>query len=390
MISHKVEPLTPEQAVKHLEYRLGSDWHPDRIEQISNQSSGNLNVVYIVSNRQQKVVLKQGLPYVRIARDWKLTAQRTCREAEFYRKWGQWAPGLVPSVHDLDEAAHVLVMEFIENATPWREELAAARLQAGIGSQIGVSLARTAFHSSAIGLSSSAFEAEMARAANPEMEALMEDVLFYQPWRDHARNDVPEETADLVASLRQDETVQRRIGELHAIYRFRREVLSHGDLHSGSVMTGSETVRVFDGEFSRYAPASFDLGALWGSLILAAVGSRARGHDCAADVLAVIADIWDCYRAEMLRLWPRHAINASDTFIEPWLDSVKQAAIGFAGIEAGRRIIGIGKVEDTEALPAPARAEARRAALRESRTWLATTSTDLGELIGASSRRLAS
>ena len=39
---------------------------------------GNINYVYIVEGPSGAVVVKQGLPYIRIAHDWPLTQVRCC------------------------------------------------------------------------------------------------------------------------------------------------------------------------------------------------------------------------------------------------------------------------------------------------------------------------
>lgn len=42
-------------------------------EQVKEVGDGNINFVYIVEGPQGALVLKQGLPYIRIAPDWPLT-----------------------------------------------------------------------------------------------------------------------------------------------------------------------------------------------------------------------------------------------------------------------------------------------------------------------------
>ena len=45
--------------------------------QVREVGDGNINYVYIVEGPSGGVVVKQGLPYIRIAHDWPLTQVRT-------------------------------------------------------------------------------------------------------------------------------------------------------------------------------------------------------------------------------------------------------------------------------------------------------------------------
>lgn len=47
--------------------------------QVREVGDGNINFVYITEGPAGGLVLKQGLPYIRIARDWALTQVRTLR-----------------------------------------------------------------------------------------------------------------------------------------------------------------------------------------------------------------------------------------------------------------------------------------------------------------------
>jgi 5-methylthioribose kinase len=49
--------------------------------QVREVGDGNINYVYIVEGPSGGVVLKQGLPYIRIAHDWPLTQVRAAARA---------------------------------------------------------------------------------------------------------------------------------------------------------------------------------------------------------------------------------------------------------------------------------------------------------------------
>ena len=88
---------------------------------------GNLNLVFIIENKddpKQSVVLKQALPYLRIAGDsWPLTRERMRFETQALLKHNELAPGLVPLVYDHDEEMSVVVMEYLGNHEIMRKPL---------------------------------------------------------------------------------------------------------------------------------------------------------------------------------------------------------------------------------------------------------------------------
>ena len=52
------------------------------------------------------------------------------------------------------------------------------------------------------------------------------------------------------------------------------EALVHGDLHTGSIMVTEEDTRAIDPEFAFFGPMGFDVGALIGNLLIAAIAHR--------------------------------------------------------------------------------------------------------------------
>lgn len=379
--------MTPQQVVSHLRDRLGAEWSAERVTSVEERSDGNINVVYVVRNGTESVVVKQGLPYVRILRDWTMPAERICREAELYEGWAGGAPGSVPAVYDLDREHCILVMEYLDDCAVWRNELTEGRSHASAASDVGTILARTAFSTSLLSLPAGEVDRRIAQSSNQELETLMKDVLFRQPWREHERNDVPSDIAEPWNELRSDGAFQYRVASLHRAFVHRREVLAHGDLHTGSIMVGGGRARMFDAEFARYAPAGFDLGAFWGSLLLAAVGNSYRGLVAPDEILEMITDSWASYRSELARLWPTRTLDANDAFLDGWLHETESLACGFAGIEAGRRMIGRGRPDDIDALPADVIGAARRAVIAECRDWVLDASGSVEALVRDSSAR---
>src|SRR5262245_56451792 len=68
---------------------------------------GNLNQVFIIKNQKnpaEAAVVKQALPYLRVAGDsWPLTRERMRFETQALQLYNDLVPGLAPQVYDEDE-----------------------------------------------------------------------------------------------------------------------------------------------------------------------------------------------------------------------------------------------------------------------------------------------
>ncbi|MBS1885852.1 MAG: FAD-dependent oxidoreductase [Actinobacteria bacterium] len=336
------------------------------VESVERPDEGNINEVYLVRGERGGVVLKQGLPWVRILRDWPLSAERTAREAHLMATWEPFGEGLVPELIDYDAERHVLTMELVEDHLIYREALAQGEVHADAAAALGALLARAAFHTSSFRLDPPQLAAAAAAAENPEMHQLMEQVVYEQPYAGDPRNTYDEEVAPTVAALARDRAYRRGIGALKIAHRTRGEALLHGDLHTGSVMVAPGSVRVIDAEFARYGPVAWDVGELWAHERIAAVCLAARGEPAAAAAATLVATTWEGFGAQLRELWPeRRDRTFADDFVEDWLAEVRAPAVRFAGAEIARRVIGIGKADEVEELPRELRAAVAAQLLEE-------------------------
>ena len=102
----------------------------DRLS-VSEVGDGNLNLVFIVRNEadlEESVILKQALPYLRVAGDsWPLTRERMRYETQALLKHNELAPGLAPAVYDFDREMSLVVMEYLRNHEIMRKGLVARK-----------------------------------------------------------------------------------------------------------------------------------------------------------------------------------------------------------------------------------------------------------------------
>ena len=351
----------------HLGDRVGT------VTQVEMPDDGNINGVYIVQGDRGSIVLKQGLPWVRIIETWELTAERTTREANLFEKWTPFAEGLLPEIFDFDADNHVLAMEDLSGFAILADAFGADDQTANV-ERVGRLLARAFLNTSPFFLDPAEFSARLVEAENPELAELMEQVVFDQPWEseplDHCHADLHEEFGEMLA----DPSLQARIGELKFIFRTVHEGLIHGDLHTGSVMVAGDDLRVFDAEFARYGPIAWDVGEFTGHLRVAAVALEFEGDLAGAKACDLLtARFWDAFEEEVRDGWSRRTDRTfPDPFLDRWLVGQYELAIRFAGAEIARRITGVGKANQIDALPEARMLDASRKLLGEARQLISS------------------
>jgi 5-methylthioribose kinase len=404
--------LTAETVVAYLAGRpaLGSQIDASRIASVREVGDGNLNLVFIIADESGgSVVLKQSLPHVRTDPSWPMTRERSAREATVLGAHAAADPEHVPGFYDFDERHYVLAIEDLSDHRVWRNELNEGRVHAYAAEEIGRYVGRTAFATSPLGLDPLEHKRLVARAVNPELAQITEDLVFTEPYIEHPHNVVlPGNEAD-VRALRSDTELVRAMGLAKWRFMTTAQSLIHGDLHTGSVFvraaagtadaqastaagasgadaatdaaTGGRadaqtaSVRAFDSEFGFVGPTGFDLGALWANLTLAAARAEALGEgDRAELILTLPGRLWAGFEEEYRALWPSRIDPRvwGDEVLEGLLDGIRDDAAVFAAAKTIRRIVGFAKASDIESLPPELRERAARGALRAGRALALT------------------
>lgn len=339
---------------------------------------GNLNLVFVVKDGTDKgLVLKQALPYVRmVGPQWPFTPNRATAEARAYESHSALAPEYVPAYYGFDAERFTLAMEDLSDHRVWRRALIDQHRHPGAAADMGRYVARVAFGTSLFGVEAKQLKRRVAAAVNPELCEITENLVFTEPYIEHERNSFQPAIRPMVESLRADAQMVAGMGELKYLFMTSAEALIHGDLHTGSVMvrpangTRPRSTRAFDLEFAYYGPIGFDVGALWGNYFLALARARVlRLDDFASWLLELPEETWLAFEQEFRSLWPNRIDPRvyNDEFLERWLDNVRREAMGFAGAEAARRIVGLAHVADIETLPEEPRSRACRGVLEAAR-----------------------
>ncbi|MFJ8492678.1 S-methyl-5-thioribose kinase [Streptomyces sp. NPDC094038] len=333
-------------------------------------SDGNMNRVFLAATRDgsRSLALKQALPWVRVAGpSWPMNPNRADAEARAYLHIARVAPDKIPAVHGYDPENHALVMEDMSDLEVLRTLLnGGASYGPDTSRRIGEFVAQLSFATSDFGMASAERKTLIAASVSPELCGITEDVVLSEPYIEHDHNHWHPQLDDLAAEFRADARLRTEVADLRHVFMTSAQALLHGDLHTGSIMTGrrdgAEIVRVFDPEFSFVGPIGYDLGLYWANVLV----SEARAHALAAD--GDHADqlrlSWDGFEAEFRRLWPSRVDTFfDDAYLERFLRRVWTESVGFAGTEIVRRIIGFAHLTDLTTLDDPLQVPASRHAL---------------------------
>ncbi len=364
------------RAVPAIVERLGADAKTWRAREVGD---GNLNLVFIVESPKGALVVKQALPYVRlVGESWPLPLKRTFFEYHALIRQAVRDPGRVPKVYFFDERQSLIAMEFLTPHVILRRSLEAGVVHEKLGEQLGLFLVRTLFRGSDLSMKTAERKADLALFSdNVALCDITEALVFTDPYFEAKLNRHTSPGLDgIVAELRAD--VDLKVAAQHLKLKFcnHAETLLHGDLHTGSIMVHDDDARVIDAEFAVYGPFGFDIGMLIANFLMAffaqsgferGAGERENYREW---ILGVTTTIWNVFAAEFAKLWrserngilyPRtlyedqgHGLAAEQALTD-LLHRIWEDALGFAGVEMHRRILGLAHIAEFEHIADPAR-----------------------------------
>ena len=165
---------------------------------------GNVNQVFIVEpapgSEGTPVVVKQALPYLRVAGDdWPLTRERMRHEIAALERYGDLVPGRAPAVIHTAPEMSLVVMEYLAAHEVMRGPLMAGRTFPQFAAHVGTFVAETCFATSDLALSGPAKKALVVERSNPELCELQEDFVFTNPFMESEENEWNPALDELVA-----------------------------------------------------------------------------------------------------------------------------------------------------------------------------------------------
>ena len=328
-----------------------------RVEEIGD---GNLNTVYRVSDAthpERSIVLKHAPPYIKIlGPDYPLSTERLTFEARALELYDHFASGTVPAQYDFDPEAAVIAMEDLRNAHVLRNDLINGTVNTAIAEQIGRFMGVVHSRTHVNNVDNATIQHYRQQFANTTMQLITADYVFTFPFTEHETNFWTPGLEPEVQQLKMDTDFLEQAEHLKQIFLTAQQGVTHGDLHTGSVLVQDNTAKVIDAEFAFYGPVGFDLGLYWANYLLSYFAHQDNSRVQAA-LKAAIEQTWQTYITEF---------EMTDTQLKAQqLENIFHEAIGFAGLEMLRRLIGAAHVKDIESITdIPQKLRVEKAALQ--------------------------
>jgi 5-methylthioribose kinase len=401
---------------------LSGMFPPDCSIKVEEVGDGNVNLVFIVENKSNldhsdkvsdeqsvvhSVVLKQALPYLRVAGEsWPLTRERMRFETQALLKYNELAPGLSPEVYDHDEEMSLVVMEHLGDFEIMRKPLVARKRFPMFVDHISTFMANTLFFTSDLYLTRVEKKELQNRFVHAQLHKIQEDFVFTNPYMDSPENNWNPEIDSEVKEVRKNSKLKIAMTEIKESYITHVQALIHGDLHTGSVMLNSERTCVIDPEFAFFGPMGFDIGAMLENLILNFLSHFAHTPDIIDRevyqeyLLDLVKDVWNEFARKFDELWVnnqrgelvppgywqfRGGEKTFSKYRRQYIQKVFQDTAGCGGAKMLRRIMGIVSVWDISSIKdLKLRAVAERPAIRIGSRWLLERKqiTSIDDLIG--------
>lgn len=312
---------------------------------IAEIGDGNLNTVYRVSDASQperSVVLKYAPPYIKIlGPEYPLSIERLTYESRALDLYNQFASRNVPELYYFDAETAVIAMEDLREAQVLRADLIAGKVDTSIAEQIGRFMGTVHSCTYIRNIDNTTGQHYRQQFANTTMQSITADYVFTFPYTEHETNFWTPGLEIDVRRLKTDTDFLQQAENLKQIFLTAQQAVTHGDLHTGSVLVQNNTARVIDAEFAFYGPVGFDLGLYWANYLLSYF-SHQDTLDVQAALKTAIAKTWHAYTLEFR--------TVDGTLREQTLQQIFQEAIGFAGLEMLRRLIGAAHVKDIEGI----------------------------------------
>ena len=342
---------------RHAEIRIFGLAAELSIEEIGD---GNLNTVYRVSDAarpERSLVLKHAPPYIKIlGPDYPLSTERLTFESRALNVYNRLVSGAVPVQYDFDAEAAVIAMEDLRDARVLRDDLIAGTVDTAIAEQVGRFMGMVHSQTYVDNVDTATALHYGQQFANTTMQSITADYVFTFPFTEHETNFWALGLEPDVQRLKTDTDFLRQAEHLKQVFLTAQQGVTHGDLHTGSVLVQDNTAKVIDAEFAFYGPVGFDLGLYWANYFLSYF-SHQDTLSVQSALKAAVVQVWDTYTAEFTM--------ADAGLKSEMLGNIFQDAVGFAGLEMLRRLIGAAHVKDIEGIVDLSRKlSVERAALR--------------------------
>lgn len=336
-------------------------FHPEHALTAYEFGDGNLNLVFRVSDEQNKsVILKQALPYARcVGESWPLTLDRARIEAQVLINHGAICPEHTTNVLHYNPKYALTILEDLGHLHILRSAQINAEHFPLLSQHVAHYLSHTGFFNSDFYLTAQDKKAKVSQFTNPELCQITEDLFFNDILREHERNNYPSELQGTVSKLQNNAELHLAIAKLKAKFLSCPQTLLHGDMHSGSIFVDQHTTKIIDPEFGFFGPIGFDIGSFMGNLLLNYCAQNARISDAVSrrhyqrHLLTCLQESYRLFEQSWLVLIAQQSTDLNlqaKGYAVFFMRQVLQDAIGYCGTELLRRTIGLAHVADIDGI----------------------------------------
>ncbi|MGX7204563.1 S-methyl-5-thioribose kinase [Enterococcus pingfangensis] len=357
---------------KYVVEKLGAFSSADPLT-VTEIGDGNINYIFRVVNQatQESLIIKQADVLLRSSGR-PLTIDRNRIEAEILWLQNELAPRFVPEVYHYDQKMYALTMEDISDYQNMRYELIEKKIFPDFSEEITEYLARTLLFTSDLVLDREVKKLRVKDFINPEMCDISEDLVFTEPYDDYKQQNVltPGNESFVIKNLYENAPLQAEVALLRNNFMNNAQSLVHGDLHTGSIFINQTGLKVIDPEFAFYGPAGYDIGNVIAHLYFPLVKNL---FDPTVDqvfhqwIKQTIGTVYDQVRQKLAEYYDEavtFSLYRNQAFKEALLQEILTDAVGYAGTEIIRRVVGNSKVKELSLIPLEKKAEAEQMLLK--------------------------
>ena len=364
--------MDTETIKKYVVEKLGafSETAPITVTEIGD---GNINYVFRVVNEatQESLIIKQADVLLRSSGR-PLAIDRNRIEAEILRLQNELAPVFVPEVYYYDQKMYALTMEDVSAYQNMRYELIEKQVFPRFSEEISDYLARTLLLTSDLVLDREVKKQRVKDFINPDMCDISEDLVFTEPYDDYKQRNIltPGNEAFVRENLYENEPLQVEVALLRNNFMNNAQSLLHGDLHTGSIFINQSGLKVIDPEFAFYGPAGYDIGNVLAHLYFPLIKNwfdPAKDQTFHQWVKEMIAAVYDLVQAKLTTCYDEAVtfpLYRNHAFKDTLLQEIMTDAVGYAGTEIIRRVVGDSKVKELSLIPTEKKIEAERVLLK--------------------------
>ena len=314
---------------------------------------GNINYVFRAWTEKdgRSVIVKQADKLLRSSGR-PLDLYRNKIEAQTLMLESRLAPDYIPEVYHYDETMAALSMEDISAYKNLRRELMANHVYPHLSENLSTFLADVLLPTTDLVMDRQEKKKQVKFFINPELCDITEDLVLTEPYYNYKnRNSITEGNEAFVEEfLYHDEDLKAEVAKLRNGFMNNAQALLHGDLHSGSIFANERGVKIIDPEFAFYGPMGYDIGNVIGNLFFS-WGNKAYTMPEADEAIAAlektIRELYDQTSEKLSAKYDdivRFELYRIPGFKKCYLDGVMADALGYAGTEIIRRVVGDSKV----------------------------------------------